>query len=385
MADFENICGVFMDKNTKFDQIPKDVCKLIAANVLLQPIIAENIANFYKNNYLNNDQNNDQNNDNEEDENQDYNYVEETILDNNDTVVENGGMLYDNYELLKSLWLKYISVKLPKNVNNLSYNEFLKMFYEAFMLYDINAALLIQPKNDQYDKKLNEKMRKRIIKNKYDIVVKNAQALYDIKVIIDSNNINIHNIPIDYEKLENAFKNVVYFEQDAYYGTYVSHMLIMKSNLKNIRLFKMFLEYYSVNCTKNHLNNILNHVCDNALDEYSDIQQDEIKYIIDLLVEKGADTKSLLLRIDNTRSLNILIFGLNDLKYDLNKKDDDGNTFIYYSDCEEDLYYETAFNAGFDFNSKNNDGETALDYAIKTQNDILIQKLLPYYTKNNIM
>lgn len=359
VCDTKNICDIFVDKKLKFSTIPKDLHKLITAYILTELNIVENILKKY---YIINNVNNNNND-----------------INNNDINNNEDEILYSNYELLKSLWLKYISSKLPKNSYNISYNNFLKLFIEAFELYKIDVFNILLIKDDYFFKKTNitDKMRKNIIKKKYDIIIENSKALRKLQMRSESKQ-NVND-----DEINGILRNIVNHNQT------VNDNKIIKAfaSFPCLKIIELFINRLNIN----DINEFLIFICD----AYYKQENPECKNVIKLLISKGADIKSVFLNpycLELLEKIKRLEFF--DLGYSLNNKNIHGNTFIYEAfKCNQNIYannfYNLAIECGLDIYSKNNNNQTFIDvavaYGMKTNNTSILFTTFKLQQKNKIV
>lgn len=231
-------------------------------------------------------------------------------------------LIYDNLNLWKYMWTKYISKNLPKSFANMGIAQIREEYQKIIKLYsEPVGAILHKPYNEEKKYK------------KYDIIYNNAKNLKKIFYNLDND------IIIDDELLS----KIVYFDQKNYFGD-----TILLGALK----------YNRIDIVKWLINKKINV---NVVDKYDmtplrkafDINNIEI---VQLLIENGVN---------------------------VNYQDSIGYTVLHYN-VKSPEYIKLLLENGADPNIKNNDNETALMRASADKNIKSMKLLIKYGTDVNV-
>lgn len=264
MEDIDFLKDIFKSKNLRFNEIPKDIQKLIISKLLLNPKIIIDL------------------------------HIESKFDD-----LDINELVCNNRILWESLWYKYISTVV--NVNDISTKDLKIMFMSAFILYDYDPEYVFY-RNEEvirseykrygdewdfglgvgqkididyvYDNLKNNNFN--VIQSKGAYRRKNSKATYKVVEWLEDYKFKkSKSQSVNYDILNKYLPNIVYLDQHSnrdYQGILSE---IAKSG--NTKLLQMFLDR-GFNITKKELNHMLAHASEN----------NNIK-MIKFLLKKGAD------------------------------------------------------------------------------------------------
>lgn len=190
--------------------------------------------------------------------------------------------LFCNRELLKFIWLKYVSTELPnesngyKNYNEMNFEEFKNLLLEALEIYNKDLPMTHVPNYENFD-----------ILNKN---TKNTAAIFNK---IKSN-----------EPLNNELSKIVYFEQKNYWHKTLLEKAIGSFNKTGYELIEPLIEkgakFIKVDSFGNTpLMTVINSVNQNYMNQ-----------TIDWLLSQGIDINA-----KNDSDLNALVYAINNRNY----------------------------------------------------------------------
>lgn len=379
MNNLNEMLNMFTNKNL-YISINLDVAKLIASYTLLNSNLAIDIMNNYDLNI------NNVNTDN-------MNNININGLDVNGF----NNIIGDNKRLWEFWWLKYVSYKLPKNIEKIGFKKFKEMYIEAIKLYKKSIYDIDIEKENRIENKFG---------NDYSIIGKNINITRKLfnkicnfgKKFTNLNMNDMDNKAYILEKIYNLtivykdLKQLVYLDQRDENGDTIL-MAAVRDN--NIGLIKLLLGL-SNTILINDENKIIK--IDMAKDITGDIMIDKPNVnlkdsngyhilsmcqsweLMEMLLENGADINR-----DSKIFIDLCDLGeINKVKMLLEKgyinknnidsRDEYGNTALMIV-CQEPYDHlkiiKLLLKYGANINAQNHDGETPLMHACPLQMDTI--------------